>query len=294
MNQVLFLKKLNSRHRDMAKYLVETYYTCSFKVKHYLDELNEDQLSKLDQREDGKFEIIDIKLDTRKTKNLESKNKPNINSSSNNKSLEVPNTIQKNLSEQISEKKNEKINLQINEKSYPRIKMPDRRKGYIQKVTIGNHKVYLHTGEYNDGKLGEIFIDTSKEGELVKALMNNFAIAISLGLQYGVPLDEFVNAYVETKFEPSGKIDGNDRILSASSILDYIFRELAISYLGREDLAHTPSLIPQESNREINKEEDTIFLKLVRDITSKGFVRSNYKKKLIDLTDVRINLKSKK
>ena len=278
----------------MAKYLVETYYTCSFKVKHYLDELNEDQLSKLDQREDGKFEIIDVKLDTRKTKNLENKNKANINSLSNSKSLEVPNIIQKNLSEQISEKKDEKINLQINEKSYPRIKMPDRRKGYIQKVTIGNHKVYLHTGEYNDGKLGEIFIDTSKEGELVKALMNNFAIAISLGLQYGVPLDEFVNAYVGTKFEPSGKIDGNDRILSASSILDYIFRELAISYLGREDLAHTPSLMPQENIREINKEEDMNFLKLVRDITSKGFVRSNYKKKLIDLTDVRINLKSKK
>ena len=278
----------------MAKYLVETYYTCSFKVKHYLDELNEDQLSKLDQREDGKFEIIDVILDTRKTKNLENKNKANISSLSNSKSLEVPKTVQKNLSEKLSEKKNEKINLQINEKSYPRIKMPDRRKGYIQKVTIGNHKVYLHTGEYNDGKLGEIFIDTSKEGELVKALMNNFAIAISLGLQYGVPLDEFVNAYVGTKFEPSGKIDGNDRILSASSILDYIFRELAISYLGREDLAHTPSLMPQESNREINKEENTQFLKLVRDITSKGFVRSNYKKKLIDLTDVRINLKSKK
>ena len=278
----------------MAKYLVETYYTCSFKVKHYLDELNEDQLSKLDQREDGKFEIIEVTLDTRKTKNLENKNKANINSLSNSKSLEVPNIIQKNLSEQISEKKNEKINLQINEKSYPRIKMPDRRKGYIQKVTIGNHKVYLHTGEYNDGKLGEIFIDTSKEGELVKALMNNFAIAISLGLQYGVPLDEFVSAYVGTKFEPSGKIEGNDRILSASSILDYIFRELAISYLGREDLAHTPSLMPQESNREINKEEDAQFLKLVRDITSKGFVRSNYEKKLIDLTDVRINLKSKK
>ena len=280
----------------MAKYLVESYYTCNFKVKHYLDELNEDQLSKLDQREDGKFEIIDVKLDARKTKNLGNTNITNLNSlsKSNNKSLEVPNIVQKNLSEQISEKKNEKINLQINEKSYPRIKMPDRRKGYIQKVTIGNHKVYLHTGEYNDGKLGEIFIDTSKEGELVKALMNNFAIAISLGLQYGVPLDEFVNAYLGTNFEPSGKIDGNDRILSASSILDYIFRELAISYLGREDLAHTPSLMPQESNREINKEENTQFLKLVRDITSKGFVRSNYKKKLIDLTDVRINLKSKK
>ena len=278
----------------MAKYLVETYYTCNFKVKHYLDELNEDQLSKLEQREDGKFEIIDVKLDSRKTKNLDKKSKANIGPLSNNKSLEVSNAIQKNLTEQMSEKKSEKINLQINEKSYPRIKMPDRRKGYIQKVTIGNHKVYLHTGEYNDGKLGEIFIDTSKEGELVKALMNNFAIAISLGLQYGVPLDEFVNAYVGTKFEPSGKIDGNDRILSASSILDYIFRELAISYSGREDLAHTPSLTPQESNREISKEESTQFLKLVRDITSKGFVRSNYKKKLIDLTDVRINLKSKK
>ena len=280
----------------MSKYLVETFYTCSFKVKHYLDELNEDQLSKLDQREDGKFEIIDVKLDARKTKNLGNKNITNLNSlsKSNNKSLEVPSIVQKNLSEQISEKKNEKINLQINEKSYPRIKMPDRRKGYIQKVTIGNHKVYLHTGEYDDGKLGEIFIDTSKEGELVKALMNNFAIAISLGLQYGVPLDEFVNAYVGTKFEPSGKIEGNDRILSASSILDYIFRELAISYSGREDLAHTPSLTHQESNKEINKEEDTQFLKLIKDITSKGFVRSNYEKKLIDLTDVRINLKSKK
>jgi len=280
----------------MSKYLVETFYTCSFKVKHYLDELNEDQLSKLDQREDGKFEIIDVKLDARKTKNLGNKNITNLNSlsKSNNKSLEVPNIVQKNLSEQISEKKNEKINLQINEKSYPRIKMPDRRKGYIQKVTIGKHKVYLHTGEYDDGKLGEIFIDTSKEGELVKALMNNFAIAISLGLQYGVPLDEFVNAYVGTKFEPSGKIEGNDRILSASSILDYIFRELAISYSGREDLAHTPSLTHQENNKEINKEEDTQFLKLIKDITSKGFVRSNYEKKLIDLTDVRINLKSKK
>ena len=280
----------------MSKYLVETFYTCSFKVKHYLDELNEDQLSKLDQREDGKFEIIDVKLDARKTKNLENKNITNLNSlsKSSNKSLEIPNIVQKNLSEQMSEKKNEKINLQINEKSYPRIKMPDRRKGYIQKVTIGNHKVYLHTGEYDDGKLGEIFIDTSKEGELVKALMNNFAIAISLGLQYGVPLDEFVSAYVETKFEPSGKIEGNDRILSASSILDYIFRELAISYSGREDLAHTPSLIHKESNKEINKEENTQFLKLIKDITSKGFVRSNYEKKLIDLTDVRINLKSKK
>ena len=280
----------------MAKYLVETFYTCTFKVKHYLDELNENQLSKLDRRDDGKFEIIDVKLDSRKTKNLEiNDNKTeNIDLSSNASSTKISNVIQKNLSNEKSENSNEKISLQINEKSNPRIKMPDRRKGYIQKVTIGNHKVYLHTGEYNDGKLGEIFIDTSKEGELVKALMNNFAIAISLGLQYGVPLDEYVNAYVDTKFEPSGKIDGNDRILSAASILDYIFRELAISYLAREDLAHTPSLMPKITNREIDKEEDKQFLKLVRDITSKGFVRSNYEKKLVDLTDVRINLKSKK
>ena len=169
--------------------------------------------------------------------------------------------------------------------------MPDRRKGYIQKASIGNHKVYLHTGEYEDGKIGEIFIDTSKEGELVKALMNNFAIAISLGLQYGVPLDEFVNAYVDTKFEPSGKVYGNDRILSATSILDYIFRELAISYLGKEDLAHTPG-IGKVSTDSDNKKDDQ-FLKIVKNITSKGFVGSNYEEKLVDLSDVRINLKSK-
>ena len=179
-----------------------------------------------------------------------------------------------------------------------RFGMPDRRKGYIQKATIGDHKVYLHTGEYEDGKIGEIFIDTSKEGELVKALMNNFAIAISLGLQYGVPLDEFVSAYVDTKFEPSGKVYGNDRILSASSILDYIFRELAISYLNREDLAHTPSIgsnVDKSKDTEIEEgDEQNQFLKIVKDITSKGFVRNNYKKKLVDLSDIRINLKGKK
>jgi ribonucleoside-diphosphate reductase alpha chain len=175
--------------------------------------------------------------------------------------------------------------------------MPDRRKGYIQKATIGDHKVYLHTGEYEDGKIGEIFIDTSKEGELVKALMNNFAIAVSLGLQYGVPLDEFISAYVGTKFEPSGKVNGNDRILSASSILDYIFRELAISYQNREDLAHTPSIgnISEDSNLDAqNSEGQNQLLKIVRDITSKGFVRNNYKKNLVDLSDVKISLKGKK
>ena len=127
--------------------------------------------------------------------------------------------------------------------------------------------------------------------------MNNFAIAVSLGLQYGVPLDEFVNAYVNTKFEPSGKVVGNDRILSASSILDYIFRELAISYLNREDLAHTPSIANKD--KPINQSNDELdgqnkFLKIVKDITSKGFVRSNYKKNLVDLSDIKINLKGKK
>ncbi len=124
--------------------------------------------------------------------------------------------------------------------------------------------------------------------------MNNFAIAISLGLQYGVPLDEFVDAFIETKFEPSGEIKGNDRILNASSILDYIFRELAISYLGREDLAHTPSISKSTNDKIITGEEEDNFLKLVKDITSKGFVRSNYRDRLVDLSNVRINLKSKK
>ena len=276
----------------MAKYLVETYYNCSFKVSHYLDNVDEAELSNLEKREDGKFEILDVKLDNRKTKSLDKNSKNIEDKKQESKKIDL---ISENLKKQsaLREDKNTFLKKQ-NDVANKRFSMPDRRKGYIQKASIGNHKVYLHTGEYEDGKIGEIFIDTSKEGELVKALMNNFAIAISLGLQYGVPLDEFVNAYVGTKFEPSGKIDGNDRILSASSILDYIFRELAISYLGREDLAHTPSLTPRENNNEINKEENNKFLKLVKDITSKGFVRSNYQKKMIDLTNVRINLKSKK
>ena len=120
--------------------------------------------------------------------------------------------------------------------------------------------------------------------------MNNFAIAISLGLQYGVPLDEYVDAFLDTKFEPSGNVLGNDRILSASSILDYVFRELAISYLGKEDLAHTPGI--SRTNDQGNNQDDQ-FLKIVKNITSKGFVRSNYEEKLVDLSDVRINLKSK-
>ena len=119
-----------------------------------------------------------------------------------------------------------------------RHRMPNRRKSYTQKAIIGGHKVYLHTGEYEDGKLGEIFIDMHKEGAAFRSLMNNFAIAVSLGLQYGVPLEEYVEAFVFTKFEPNGIVQGNDRIKNSTSILDYIFRELAVSYLGRDDLAH--------------------------------------------------------
>ncbi|MBD3770949.1 MAG: hypothetical protein IE925_12460 [Rhodobacterales bacterium] len=118
-----------------------------------------------------------------------------------------------------------------------RTRLPDRRKGYIQKASVGGHKVYLHTGEFEDGSLGEIFIDMHKEGAAFRSLMNNFAIATSIGLQYGVPLEEFVDAFVFTRFEPAGAVTGNDRITRATSILDYIFRELAVSYLGRDDLA---------------------------------------------------------
>ena len=273
----------------MAKYLVETYYTCTFKMNHYLDSISEKELKELEKREDGKFEIIDIKLDKRKTKNLD----PNA------KKIDSSVVLTNNKNENNKVNNNKIFSKNLNDAVSKRFSMPDRRKGYIQKASIGDHKVYLHTGEYEDGKIGEIFIDTSKEGELVKALMNNFAIAISLGLQYGVPLDEFVNAYVDTKFEPSGKVHGNDRILSATSILDYIFRELAISYLNREDLAHTPSIGNSENSQdklllEDETEDQNQFLKIVKDITSKGFLRSNYKKKLVDLSDIRINLKGKK
>ena len=122
-----------------------------------------------------------------------------------------------------------------------RRRLPHRRKGYIQKSTVGGHKVYLHTGEYDNGELGEIFIDMHKEGAAFRSLMNNFAIAISIGLQYGVPLDEFVDAFVFTRFDPAGPVTGNDQVRSATSILDYVFRELGVSYLGRSDLAQTGS-----------------------------------------------------
>ena len=277
----------------MSKYLVETFYTCSFKVKHFLDKIDQKELNNLEKRDDGEFEIIDVKIDTRKTKSLEK------NSTPKNKSNISEVKIDKTSSNLDSKNFNKNSNFikNVDEAINKRFSMPDRRKGYIQKATIGDHKVYLHTGEYEDGKIGEIFIDTSKEGELVKALMNNFAIAISLGLQYGVPLDEFVNAYVDTKFEPSGKVYGNDRIMSATSILDYIFRELAISYLNREDLAHTPSIGKSDNINENDNnalEENNQLIKIVKDMTSKGFVRNDYKRKLVDLSDIRINLKGKK
>ena len=284
----------------MPNYLVETFYTCSFKVIHKLDELNEKKLSEIENRNDGKVEIIEVKLNNRKTKQLDKNGSINIAEKKQNKDfLNVANLVNEKINSEEKKDSNEFTadnfnNRKFIKKNNNRSKMPDRRKGYIQKVTIADHKIYLHTGEYNDGKVGEIFIDMNKEGELVKALMNNFAIAISLGLQYGVPLEEFVDAYIETKFEPSGEIKGNDRILNASSILDYIFRELAISYLDREDLAHTPLINNTKIDRTINGNEDDAFVNLVKDITSKGFLRSNYKEKLVDLSNVRINLKSKK
>ena len=275
----------------MSKFLVETHYTCTFKIVHELEELNEKALANIDNRKDGRVEIVNVTVNNRKTKRASDEKAS--------KKVDLPNNIKINHSknnenkiiDKISEVSSKKSTINKTKDLGKRFQMPDRRKGYIQKATIGDHKIYLHTGEYDDGKIGEIFIDTNKEGELVKALTNNFAIAISLGLQYGVPLEEFVDAFLDTKFEPSGKVFGNDRILSATSILDYIFRELAISYLGKEQLAHTPSI----SNAEVKKDDskDDQFLKIVKNITSKGFVRSNYEEKLVDLSDVRINLKSK-
>ncbi|WP_240233476.1 vitamin B12-dependent ribonucleotide reductase [Devosia lacusdianchii] len=136
-----------------------------------------------------------------------------------------------------------------------REKMPHRRKGYTQKAVVGGHKVYVRTGEYDDGRLGEIFIDMHKEGAAFRAMMNNFAIAISLGLQYGVPLDEYVEAFTFTRFEPAGMVMGNDRIKSATSILDYVFRELAVSYLDRDDLAHVNPDSPTSLGKGVAEEQ---------------------------------------
>jgi len=274
----------------MNKYVAESFYTCLFKISHKLNEITNDSLKDLDKRDDGKFEIIDVKFNKRKTKAI-----GDIKTATNskNESEDLKSLIQNSVTENQKAPQAQDNN-QLKDKNFNfRRRMPDRRKAYIQKATIGENKVYLHIGEYEDGKIGEIFIDTNKEGELVKSMMNNFAIAISLGLQYGVPLEEYVDAFIDTKFEPSGKVNGNDRILSATSILDYIFRELAVSYLGREDLAHTPSIKKAESG-EVSSPEEAKFLDVLKNVTSKGFVRNQYKEKLVDLSNIRLNIKSKK
>jgi len=159
---------------------------------------------------------------------------------------------------------------------HDREKLPSRRKGYTQKAIVGGHKVYVRTGEYDDGRLGEIFIDMHKEGAAFRAMMNNFAIAISLGLQYGVPLDEYVEAFTFTRFEPAGMVMGNDRIKNATSILDYVFRELAVSYLDREDLAHVS---PDASNTALGKgvAEDAPIRTPAQSLVSRGMTRGKVK-----------------
>ena len=158
--------------------------------------------------------------------------------------------------------------------SETRRRLPDRRKGYIQKAVVGGHKVYLHTGEFDNGELGEIFIDMHKEGAAFRSLMNNFAIAISIGLQYGVPLEEFVDAFLFTRFDPAGDVQGNDRVRRATSILDYIFRELAVSYLGRSDLAqiHPNAGAPETLGGGVAAEKIEIPETAAR-LISKGFSR---------------------
>ncbi len=167
-----------------------------------------------------------------------------------------------------------------------RRKLPERRKGYTQRAVIGGHKLYLRTGEYEDGRLGEIFIDMHKEGAAFRSLLNNFAVAVSVALQYGVPLEEFVEAFTFTRFEPSGAVEGNDRIRVSTSVLDYVFRELAVSYLGREDLAqagaadlapdslgkgHREGDLPQEGSDAARAARE-----LIRKVASKGYVRARY------------------
>jgi ribonucleoside-diphosphate reductase alpha chain len=173
--------------------------------------------------------------------------------------------------------------------------MPQRRKGYTQKANVGGHKVYLRTGEYEDGNLGEIFIDMHKEGAGFRAMMNNFAIAVSVGLQYGVPLEEFVDAFTFTKFEPAGMVQGNDSIKNATSILDYIFRELAVSYLDRTDLAHVQ---PEGASfdslgrgdeegvsnvSEISETAASRSLEVLKQISSTGYLRKRLPQDLVVL-----------
>ena len=194
----------------------------------------------------------------------------------------------------LAEKIVEKVVIKEIQKSH-REKMPERRKGYTQKAVVGGHKVYLRTGEYEDGSLGEIFIDMHKEGAGFRAMMNNFAIAVSVGLQYGVPLEEFVDAFTFTKFEPAGMVQGNDSIKNATSILDYIFRELAVSYLDRTDLAHVK---PEGATfddlgrgeeegvsnvKELSETAASRSLEVLKQISSTGYLRKRLPQELIVL-----------
>lgn len=196
----------------------------------------------------------------------------------------------------LAEKIVEKIVVQ--EVARGREKLPQRRKGYTQKAIVGGHKVYLRTGEYEDGNLGEIFIDMHKEGAGFRAMMNNFAIAISVGLQYGVPLEEFVDAFTFTRFEPAGMVQGNDSIKNATSILDYIFRELAVSYLDRTDLAHVqPSgesfdamgRGAEEGVSNVGDIEGEVAkssIDMIRQISSTGYLRKRVPDELVGMQSV--------
>ncbi len=176
------------------------------------------------------------------------------------------------------------------EQSRSRKSMPARRKGYTQKATVGGHKVYLRTGEYEDGSLGEIFIDMHKEGAAFRSLMNNFAVAISMGLQYGVPLEEFVEAFTFTRFDPAGPVEGNETVKMATSVLDYLFRELAISYLGRDDLAHArPEDVRHDSLGTGDAQGDLPDAPLAADLlhrlTSRGYIRERLHEGAIGKSD---------
>ena len=179
-----------------------------------------------------------------------------------------------------------------------RERLPERRKGYTQKANVGGHKVYLRTGEYEDGKIGEIFIDMHKEGAGFRAMMNNFAIAISVGLQYGVPLEEFVDAFTFTRFDPAGMVQGNDSIKSATSILDYIFRELAISYLDRTDLAHVQpegesfDTLGKGTKEGVSTAQQTNEgnLAMIKQVSSTGYLRKRLPQELMVLQGGQANL----
>jgi ribonucleoside-diphosphate reductase alpha chain len=188
-----------------------------------------------------------------------------------------------NLAEEVKVERVEVLVERVVERLIPqpaaRRRLPDRRKGYIQKASVGGHKVYLHTGEFDDGEIGEIFIDMHKEGAAFRSLMNNFAIATSIGLQYGVPLEEFVDAFVGTRFEPAGDVEGNDSILRATSILDYLFRELAVSYLGRDDLAELAEDRFEGSVTDAGPPEAADPVRFI----SKGFSRGSFPDNLVRL-----------